>query len=61
MPNLTPLNYRENYFLYDGKTVVQDSFDETIADLEIRLAQIGAEIGYNLQGDSLHFGNKKLN
>ena len=55
MPNLTPLNYRENYFLYDGKTVVQDSFDETIADLEIRLAQIGAEIGYNLQGDSLHF------
>jgi hypothetical protein len=45
--------------LYDGKTVVQDNFDETIADLEIRLAQIGAEIGYNLQGDSLHFLNTR--
>jgi biotin synthase len=55
MPNLTPKEFRENYFLYDGKTIVQDTFDENIVDLEIRLARIGAEIGYNLQGDSLHF------
>ncbi|MDR0436663.1 MAG: [FeFe] hydrogenase H-cluster radical SAM maturase HydE [Bacteroidales bacterium] len=58
MPNLTPLKYRENYFLYDGKTVVKDTFDDTIADLEVRLAQIGAEIGYNLHGDSLHYKSK---
>ncbi|MCL2682162.1 MAG: radical SAM protein [Bacteroidales bacterium] len=58
MPNLTPLKYRENYFLYDGKTVVKDTFDDTIADLEVRLAQIGAEIGYNQHGDSLHFKSK---
>jgi biotin synthase len=55
MPNLTPHNYRENYFLYDGKTLVDDTFDDTISDLETRLARIGAEIGYNLHGDSLHF------
>ena len=55
MPNLTPLEYRENYFLYDGKTVVRDTFDDTIADLEARLAKIGAEIAYNQHGDSLHF------
>jgi biotin synthase len=58
MPNLTPLQYRENYFLYDGKTIVKDTFDDTITDLETRLARIGAEIGYNQHGDSLHFANK---
>ena len=58
MPNLTPLDYRKNYFLYDGKTVVQDTFDDTIADLETRLARIGAEIGYHQHGDSLHFKRK---
>ena len=60
MPNLTPLDYRKNYFLYDGKTVVQDTFDDTIADLETRLARIGAEIGYHQHGDSLHFRRKPL-
>jgi biotin synthase len=55
MPNLTPETYRKNYFLYDGKTAVSDTFDDTIIDLETRLAKIGAEIGYNQQGDSLHF------
>jgi len=55
MPNLTPLHYRKNYFLYDGKTVVKDTFDDTIADLETSLARVGAKIGYNLHGDSLHF------
>jgi biotin synthase len=58
MPNLTPHEYREKYFLYAGKTVVQDSFDNTISDLELRLAKIGAKIGYNQQGDSLHFALK---
>ncbi|MDR2906645.1 MAG: [FeFe] hydrogenase H-cluster radical SAM maturase HydE [Bacteroidales bacterium] len=58
MPNLTPIPYRENYFLYDGKPIVDDTFDDTIAALETRLANIGAEIGYNLHGDSLHFKNK---
>jgi biotin synthase len=55
MPNLTPLQYRENYFLYDGKTIVQDTFNDTINDLELRLARIGAEIGYNQHGDSLAY------
>jgi biotin synthase len=59
MPNLTPLNYRENYFLYDGKTIVQDTFDDTISDLEFRLSRIGAEIGYNQHGDSLHFTTRR--
>ncbi len=58
MPNLTPLKYRENYFLYDGKTIVRDTFDDTIADLETRLSAVGAEIGYGLHGDSLHFRTK---
>jgi len=60
MPNLTPLHYRKNYFLYDGKTVVKDTFDDTIADLETRLARVGAKIGYNLQGDSLHFRKNRI-
>ncbi len=59
MPNLTPLNYRENYFLYDGKTVVRDTFDDTIADLENRLAQVGAEIAYYQHGDSSHYKEVK--
>ncbi|MCL2417359.1 MAG: [FeFe] hydrogenase H-cluster radical SAM maturase HydE [Bacteroidales bacterium] len=60
MPNLTPIKYRENYFLYDGKTVVKDTFDDVVNDLEARLAHVGAEIGYNLQGDSLHFKTKSV-
>jgi biotin synthase len=59
MPNLTPQKYRENYFLYDGKTVVQDTFDDSIADLEVRLAKIGAKIAYNQHGDSLHFKERR--
>jgi len=59
MPNLTPFHYRKNYFLYDGKTVVKDTFDDTIADLETRLARVGAKIGYNLHGDSLHFRKRQ--
>jgi biotin synthase len=59
MPNLTPSEYRENYFLYDGKTMVQDTFDDTISDLEVRLLRIGAEIGYSQHGDSLHFTTRR--
>lgn len=58
MPNITPAQYREKYFLYDGKTIVKDTFEDTISDLENRLSKIGSEIGYGLHGDPIHFTKK---
>ena len=55
MPNVTPQSFREQYFLYQNKTVVKDDAFVYHKQLEQAIKAIGCEIGYNAHGDSKHF------
>ncbi|MFA5554935.1 MAG: hypothetical protein WCS11_06250 [Dysgonamonadaceae bacterium] len=55
MPNITPANYQENYFLYENKPLSTNSDEEKLHYLDQQLKKIGHEIGYFLQGTSLHY------
>jgi biotin synthase len=55
MPNITPKQYRDNYFLYDGKPLSVHSKEDELALLEQRLRETDHEIGYFQQGNSLHY------
>jgi len=54
MPNLTPVNYRENYFLYDNKPYLTEA-DELIEKLNNSPELSDFEICLNDWGDSKHF------
>ncbi len=58
MPNLTPLKYREDYFLYEGKPVADEGAIEHLQNVEKRLNELGLAIGWNEGGDSLHYSNR---
>ncbi len=57
MPNITPVKYREDYFLYENKPLSARSDEEELHYLDRRLKAIGHEIGYFLPGNSLHYGS----
>ena len=57
MPNLTPINYRENYFLYDNKPYLTEA-DELIEKLNNSPELSDFEICLNSWGDSKHFANR---
>jgi biotin synthase len=57
MPNITPLKQREDYFLYENKPLSARSDEEELHYLDRQLKAIGHEIGYFLQGNSLHYSN----
>lgn len=50
MPNLTPLNLRKYYMLYNDKPITQ-SVDDAVAAIE----SIGRKVALNQFGDSRHF------
>ncbi len=58
MPNVTPQEFREQYFLYQNKTVVHDDAFTYHSQLEKSLNAIGCEIGYQSHGDSQHFAKR---
>ena len=58
MPNLTPPVYKDNYNLYQGKTLVGDSFQNIIENLGSIRETIGREVDMNNPGDPLHFINR---
>lgn len=55
MPNITPLKYRDKYFLYENKPCADEEADDCINCLEMRIKYAGGEIGYDEWGDSKHF------
>ena len=59
MPNLTPGEYRESYFIYPDKACVKDQPDQCQTCLDIRLSAIGHRILYNAWGDSVAFTKNK--
>ncbi len=59
MPNMTPQQFRENYFLYQNKAVTKDDAATYHKYLETAVRRVGCEIVYNEHGDSPHFKKKE--
>jgi len=55
MPNLTPVNYRKEYQLYEDKPCLDEDKELCRNCLEARIEMSGCEIGYDEWGDSKHF------
>lgn len=55
MPNITPRQFRNYYFLYENKPLSSQSDEEELRFLEEQLRIIGHEIGFFRQGNSLHY------
>ncbi len=59
MPNLTPLKYRQNYSLYDGKVRVADDPDVMIRQGKTRCEAVRRLLVPDDPGDSLHFARRR--
>lgn len=59
MPQLTPLEYRRDYQLYDGKPCLDDSADRCAEYLARRVVSAGRTVGFDKWGDSPHFQKSK--
>jgi biotin synthase len=59
MPNITPVQYREGYKLYEDKPGTDETPQESLRKLEEQIAKAGDVVAYDEWGDSRHFMNKK--
>jgi biotin synthase len=55
MPNLTPVKYRQEYLLYEGKPCLNEEAEACKGCLEVRIRMAGDTIAYGEWGDSRHF------
>jgi biotin synthase len=55
MPDLTPVKYIKDYFLYENKPCLDEGSDEYLYSLEKSINQIGEIIGYKKWGDPKHY------
>jgi biotin synthase len=60
MPNITPVKYKENYDLYNGKPCLDEEPDECTSCIDARVKMAGGEVAYNEWGDSKFFKPKNL-
>ncbi|MHB9138347.1 MAG: [FeFe] hydrogenase H-cluster radical SAM maturase HydE [Victivallaceae bacterium] len=59
MPNLTDVQYRASYQLYDNKPCLDENSEQCRFCLERRVQSIGETIAWNEWGDSPHFAARK--
>jgi biotin synthase len=59
MPNITQVNYRSDYQLYDGKPCLDENAAACRDCLRTRIESLGEVIGYGQRGDSPHFQKKE--
>ncbi|MFA6101643.1 MAG: [FeFe] hydrogenase H-cluster radical SAM maturase HydE [Victivallaceae bacterium] len=59
MPNLTAVQYRSSYQLYDNKPCLDENSEQCRFCLERRVQSIGESIGWDEWGDSRHFADRK--
>jgi len=55
MPNLTGIQYRSSYQLYDGKPCQDESPGQCHGCLAARVTLVGEKIAYGQRGDSRRF------
>ena len=58
MPNITPTTVRANYKLYENKPVSEDCLDIQEKTLFDRIHGAGFEIGFDVQGNSIHYNER---
>ncbi len=54
MPNITPVEYREDYKLYDNKPCTDENAAQCVSCLDARVRMVGESVGYGEWGDSPH-------
>ncbi len=59
MPNLTPVKYRENYFLYENKPYLLEA-DELIEQLRAKGLIYNGEAQHQQWGDSKHYLSRRI-
>ena len=60
MPNLTPVNYRKSYLLYENKPCLDQEADETLENLLLRISKMGEHVAYHDYGDSRQYINRQI-
>ncbi len=58
MPNITPAQYRDNYFLYENKPKTFEAPEDHLPHLGKKLKTVNHTIYYGTWGDSKHFFRK---
>lgn len=59
MPQLTPIEVKKDYLLYEGKPCLDESADQCGTCLAYRVESASRRIEFNKWGDSRHFINSK--
>jgi biotin synthase len=59
MPQVTPLEVRKDYLLYEGKPCLDESAESCLSCLEARIQSVGRTIGFDSWGDSRHALKKR--
>jgi biotin synthase len=60
MPNLTPVQYRKSYLLYENKPFLNQEAEETLENLLSRIEKIGEHVVYQDYGDSNYYINRQI-
>ncbi len=58
MPQLTPVEFRENYLLYENKPCVDEEKEDCLNCLRRRVEMVGRVVAQDQWGDSLHFAER---
>ena len=58
MPNITPLQYRDDYLLYNNKPGLKEDADDNLKNISDNFKNVGAHLKLGQWGDSLHFTKK---
>lgn len=59
MPNLTPVQVREQYKLYDGKPCLDEAKEDCLLCLKMRVEHANRKVGWNEWGDSIHYEKRQ--
>ncbi len=58
MPNITPVQYRDYYKLYENKPCTDEQAEDCLNCLEARVTLAGDAVGWGEQGDSKHYRSR---
>jgi len=58
MPNITPVKYKENYNLYNGKPCLDEEPDQCTSCIDVRVKMAGGIVAYDEWGDSKFYKPK---
>jgi biotin synthase len=60
MPNITPGVYRDQYKLYENKPCTEETPEDCLSCISVRIGLTGNEVALGEWGDSKHFSSKQI-